>query len=193
MQPHAICSVPECSKPTEARGLCPLHYRRLWAYGTTELTTPNQETRFWAKVDKSGGADACWPWLAAKDMGGYGLFRISKPVRRYPKAHRVAYEWCVGPIPQGMTLDHLCRNRACVNPAHLEPVSQRENTWRGTSPVALNAQKLFCKRGHPLAGRNLVVSKDGSRHCGACSNMHARARRAARGAKSRGPYKGSRG
>ena len=88
----------------------------------------SDDTRFWAKVFAEDGA-ACWRWLAAVNTSGYGHFRTS--AHRTRLAHRMAYEMCVGPIPEGLTLDHLCRNRLCVNPAHLEPVTVRENLRRG--------------------------------------------------------------
>lgn len=87
------------------------------------------ELRFWAKVDKSGGVDACWPWIAHLAWNGYGEFRVSQHC--LVKAHRYAYILLVGPVPAGLDLDHLCRNRACCNPGHLEPVSRRVNARRG--------------------------------------------------------------
>jgi hypothetical protein len=90
--------------------------------------------RFWSKVDDSGSR-GCWEWLAAKERTGYGTFFCRHVIGRGTaipeRAHRVAYELLVGPIQAGLTLDHLCRNRGCVNPAHLEPVTRGENVRRG--------------------------------------------------------------
>jgi hypothetical protein len=83
-------------------------------------------------------------------------------------AHRLVYEELVGPIPEGMELDHLCRNTSCVNPAHLEPVPHRVNVLRGVGPTAENAVKTECVNGHPLTGRNLCIRKEGGRKCRTC-------------------------
>jgi len=93
--------------------------------------------RFWAKVDP-GWTDDCWTWNANTDKDGYGIFSMPTggPQARNVKAHRWAYEQYVGPIPDGLVIDHLCRNRGCVNPGHLEPVTARENTVRSDNPVA---------------------------------------------------------
>ena len=122
--------------------------------------------RFWRKVDRSGGPDACWVWLAGRQSAGYGLFYLDGS----PKvAHRVAYEITVGPIPDGMQLDHLCRVRACVNPGHLEPVSNRENALRGVGPTAVNAAKTSCVRGHGFTPENTRISpSSGKRTCRTC-------------------------
>lgn len=99
---------------------------------------------FWAKVDTGGslplppGVGPCWPWTGYVGRNGYGYAAKGK------LAHRLAYEAIVGPVPVGLDLDHLCRVRACVNPAHLEPVTRAENLWRGAL-----ARLTACPRGHP--------------------------------------------
>lgn len=96
--------------------------------------------------------NGCWLWTAAKTNGGYGRF----PWRcKTVLAHRFAYETLVGRIPDGLHIDHLCRQRDCVNPAHMEPVTQWENTRRGLAPSALNAVKTHCQRGHALVEGNI--------------------------------------
>jgi hypothetical protein len=95
-------------------------------------------------------------------------------------AHRVVYEALVGPIPTGLQLDHLCRTRACVNPAHLEPVTRRENILRGESPSAVHARKTHCIRGHEFTPENTHTRSDGSRSCRKCG---ARRKRLARNPK----------
>lgn len=134
------------------------------------------EQRFWAKVNK-GEADECWLWTGWKFVTGYGRMKIRG---RAVPAHRLAYELLVGAIPDGLTIDHLCRNHACVNPAHLEPVTHRENVLRGISPSARQARQTHCKRGHPLSGANLVVRCDGARICMACRRDREHRKRAVR-------------
>lgn len=117
--------------------------------------------RFWAKVDRSD-EDGCWLWLA-HTAAGYGRFRLSNP-RRIEGAHRVAYELLIGPIPEGLDIDHLCRNRSCVNPAHLEPVTRGENVRRG----ARGRLVTHCPQGHAYDEPNTYVDPQGLRHCRAC-------------------------
>lgn len=93
------------------------------------------ESRFWAKVDRpenwqGEGAFHCWNWTACKDAHGYGLFRLL-PSESMKRAHRISFEWIHGKIPSDLELDHLCRNRACVNPNHLQAVSHKLNVYRG--------------------------------------------------------------
>jgi hypothetical protein len=117
-------------------------------------------------------------WLGATRLG-YGRVLVSGKMR---SAHRVAYELAIGPIPDGLTIDHLCRNPGCVNPIHLEPVTIRVNILRGSMPAADNARKTHCKNGHPFEGDNLsVLSAGRRRRCRTCYNAHSRARWAARG------------
>jgi hypothetical protein len=99
-----------------------------------------------AFTDKISVTDDCWEWTGTKERMGYGQMRYQ---RRMAMAHRVAYMLFVGPIPEGMELDHLCRNRGCVNPDHLEPVDHRTNILRGVSPSAADARKTHCINGHP--------------------------------------------
>jgi hypothetical protein len=113
-------------------------------------------------ADQSTG---CWLWNHYTESDGYGRIPIGR--KKIP-AHRFVYEKLVGKVPKGMVLDHLCRNRACVNPAHLEVVTQRENTLRGIGPAAKNARKLRCKNGHLLSGNNLYVCPRGYRECRIC-------------------------
>lgn len=129
--------------------------------------------RFWAKVSV-GAVDECWPWLAARSGGGYGFFQISSRPRRSCVAHRFAYQDAVGEIPQGLTLDHLCRNRVCCNPAHLEPVTNRENVLRGVGITARNASADACIRGHRFDDANTYVDALGKRVCRACSRERQR-------------------
>ena len=114
----------------------------------------------------------CWLWMRPLEKSGYPRFYDG----RYRKAYRVMYERVRGPIPDGLTLDHLCRVRHCVNPWHLEPVTLAENIRRGNSPSALAARKTHCIRGHWLAGANLLNSP--GRKCRACHRL-AHAKRAA--------------
>lgn len=140
---------------------------------------------FWAKVDKTS-TSTCWNWTAALKPGGYGHFSTG-PYRAQKAhlAHRFAYELLVGPVPEGLVLDHLCRNRACVNPAHLEPVTQRENLLRGRTFQASNAAKTHCPQGHPYDDVNTYLYR-GRRGCRACRRESDRRLYAARVALIRG-------
>lgn len=130
--------------------------------------------RFWAKVRRSEAG--CWEWQASLTAGGYGQYY---PTKRMPRrAHRVAYEALVAAVPAGLVLDHLCRNRVCCNPAHLEPVTQWENTLRGDSPIAAHAAVTHCPAGHPYSGDNLRIRRSGRRACRACGIEHNRQWRA---------------
>lgn len=98
----------------------------------------------------------CWEWTASLNSTGYGTFNPGWP-HNSVMAHRWSYEHFIGPIPEGMDLDHLCRNRACVRPEHLEPVTTSENLRRGVGVGSSNARKTHCPKGHPYSGENLYV------------------------------------
>jgi hypothetical protein len=125
------------------------------------VLTPAIE-RFWAKVNKT---ETCWLWNGARDANGYGRFYVGS--RTIALAHRVSYEMSVGPIPQGLHLDHICRVTSCVNPDHLEAVTPRENLLRGIGPSAINARRTQCKRGHAFTEDNTYRHRN-QRYCRAC-------------------------
>ena len=134
--------------------------------------TEEKQALFWAKVDRSNGEAGCWNWTGSGTKNGYGQF--AKWHGKSAVAHRVAYELLVGEIPAGLTLDHLCRNTRCCNPAHLEVVTIRENVLRGDTIPARNIAKTHCMHGHELSGRNLYVRPDGRRQCRECKRIWER-------------------
>ena len=133
------------------------------------------EDRLWHRLVED--ANGCWIWTGARSGRGgladqYGHMWVDGA---YCKVHRLAYELVVGKIPDGLQLDHLCRNRLCANPAHLEPVTVGENLRRGNGPTGVNHRKTRCKRGHPLSGRNVGRHAQGGwRYCRACKALQMR-------------------
>lgn len=117
----------------------------------------------------------CWLWIGGIKANGYGVFRPSLS-RRSMNAHRVAYQLFKGPIPTE-SIDHKCRVRCCVNPDHLEAVTQRENVLRGVSIPALNAAKTSCHKGHAFTPENTWFEKNKGRHCRECHRLTEAARR----------------
>lgn len=132
------------------------------------------QERFWVKVDKQ--PDGCWIWIGALDGHGYGSFHLNG---KTAYAYQVAYEWANGPRPAGLDLDHTCRERRCVNPGHLEPVTRGENLHR--SPItqtSINAAKTHCVNGHAFTPEN--TRRDPWRRCETCRRANARRRWAAK-------------
>ena len=169
------CIAPGCDRVIKARGLCNGHYTRLRIHGdigseplrnrapkAPGAATLAQRLRILSNVDSSSG---CWIWQAYCDAAGYGYLTIGGKNRR---AHRVSFEEFRGPIPDGLQLDHLCRNRGCINPDHLEAVTADENNRRSHSPSAVNAQKTSCIHGHEFSPENTYITPDGNRACRAC-------------------------
>lgn len=173
------CSVESCERVHYGKGFCSLHYRRWKRNGDPRITRrifgrDNEATLL--KLEQRMEVDpstSCWIWSGAKIPDGYGQVRHQgKPAA----VHRVAYSLLVGPIPEGLTLDHLCRRRDCFNPDHLEPVTAIENTRRGDHKTShRNRVKTHCKRGHPLAGDNLVCTSQGKRQCRMCNRLRMEA------------------
>lgn len=135
--------------------------------------------RFWSKADKSGGPDACWPWMAALNDKGYGHFTLKRFEANGSRAHRISVLLSGRDIPEGMVVDHVCKNRRCVNPSHLRVVTQKENvTQNSLSYQAINAAKTHCIRGHEFTPENTYLRSEG-RRCRTCrkilgAEQHAR-------------------
>lgn len=132
------------------------------------------EKRLWDNVDKTSSPIGCWEWRGFVNPSGYGhIYWKTRPHR----VHRVSWMLLRGPIPEDKQLDHLCRNRICVNPEHLEVVTAKENTRRGFSPSGMRARQTHCIRGHSLSGDNLYHKNVGTRverHCRQCDRDRCR-------------------
>lgn len=173
------CSVPGCVREKHyAYGPCKTHHRRLQKHGSYDKPAVKKTPaidRFWKKVNRHGPTPEfrpelgrCWIWEAARSGGGdrYGFFYNGK---KNVFAHRFSWEHFKGPIPEGLTIDHLCRVPLCVNPDHLEPVTQAENTLRATRLI------VECPYGHPYDEKNTYTDPKGGRVCRTCRNRRARA------------------
>jgi len=156
-----------------------------WLDDISEEWKRQVEARFWSRVERAGPGE-CWPWQACLTSTGYGTFSARQ---KQIYAHRFAYEAVKGPIPAGLVIDHLCFNRPCVNPEHLEAVTLAENNRRGDGFAAKNLAKTHCPRAHPYDEANTLVTPSG-RQCRTCENARHRTdefrarRRMRRGAKA---------
>jgi hypothetical protein len=138
--------------------------------------------RFWSRIENVNG---CWEWQGARHLDGYGhiqLYDARTGKKRPIGTHRVAWELLVGPIPDGLLFDHLCRNTRCANPTHLELVSQRENVLRSESPAGVNSRRTHCVHGHDLSDLANVYLYPYKRACKICiMERYQRYRREGRG------------
>lgn len=200
------CSVPSCTNIAETRDWCHVHYMRWYLKGDVLAHIPIQkrlmpqkgktfEEAFWARIDQSGGSNACWPWIGKKQPTGYA--QVANPLfpTVLPKrigVHRLAYILTCGSIPDGFEVDHTCHTRACTlgkacphrcccNPLHLEPVTQQVNLARGRGLLHMdyvrelarqrNRALTHCKRGHLFDTQNTYYRKNGTRCCLACARI----------------------
>ena len=186
------CAFVGCDSPSRWVGYCVKHASRLKKYGDPSITSiiiGDDETRFWQKVDKNGPVPdirpdlgPCWTWTSFITPDGYGRFWYDG---KNAVASRYSYELENGPLPADLQPDHLCRNRACINPSHLEAVTVPVNLLRGEGAAAKNARKTHCKRGHPFDSDNTQITKTGARQCRIClreKTRRYRARKASAGA-----------
>lgn len=170
-----VCSIPDCGRVALSRGWCDTHYRWWKRTGSPVPSPLTADQRFLRCIGNRESRKECWPWLGHTDPKGYGRFKTGG---KYHSAHRMAYELLVGPIPLGLTIDHLCRNHSCVNPYHLEVVSLRENILRSDNMAGRYARRATCSRGHSFDPPNGYLRKDGARGCHACDRIRYERRRA---------------
>ena len=176
MKATRICGVEECESPHDSRGFCKKHARLVRLGRDPRTRPPTRLEIFMAGVRRS--SDGCWRWQRKIGRNGYGVFGL-----RSQLAHRVSYEMFIGPIPDGLQIDHLCRVRSCVNPAHLEAVTVGENCRRRDAALAIGSHKTQCPHGHEYTEEN-TRRAGGRRFCRTCARDRAKAHYWARKATS---------
>lgn len=138
----------------------------------SRLAEKRDELWMWQRIVV---VESCWEWVGTIHNTGYGC--MSDETGRQVRPHRFMWELMRGPIPPGLTIDHLCRNKRCVNPDHMEVVTFGENTLRGNAWSGVNKRKTHCNHGHPFSGENLAITPQGYRSCRACSRANTAASR----------------
>lgn len=176
MRTKSICSLSGCERPHSSHGYCAAHAERFRKFGFVSSAPIRRSghgktiaARFWGYVVPT---DGCWNWQGYIGRNGYGYFYTPTT----PSAHRTAYCLIYGAIPPGLSIDHLCFNKQCVRPDHLEAVTQRTNTLRAVTPWSLNAVKTHCPQGHAYDATNTYTYR-GMRQCRICRTARDRARR----------------
>lgn len=168
------CSVDQCQKPAKTAGLCGAHYQRTLRGRQSpdeplRIVGQGVAARFWPKVQEAGALE-CWLWTGSLKSSGYGqIYKDGRP----HAAHRVAYELLIGEIPEGLVLDHLCRVRTCVNPWHLDPVTDEVNIARGVFSETKAPSKTHCRNGHEFTERNVRLDPEGYRRCRTCERAQS--------------------
>ncbi len=163
MNPRLIC--PKCNGPK--------HHAATQCMRCKQSSIPTFSERFWNKVNKDGPIPThaphlgpCWVWTASNNGNGYGVIGLGK---QNAYVHRISYEWQYGPIPLMYEIDHICENRSCVNPTHLQLATHQQNIARSASPPAKNTKKTHCPKGHAYTPENTYRQKKGGRYCRACA------------------------
>jgi HNH endonuclease len=178
------CSIEGCAVPVRARGWCSKHYQRWMDHGSTDTPPPPKPrlprpilTRLMERVDPRRKITTplrdpwCWEWQGKLGSGGgkYGALGGVGGRGKIKSAHAVAYELFIGPVPEDLELDHLCKNTACCNPRHAEPVTRAENVRRSRNA---NREKTHCIHGHPLVEGNIYRYKVRGRERRVCRRCH---------------------